>query len=165
MGWDADQREKHFEAFVRLIANMVMPNYLNLVKGGEVIVSTKDELNGWTKVERSVIHFAKEGIRKSVEFCFQMILRQIVVRIQTRMFHTNNRKDSFLRGKRFEWCQNEIRKRLGIKSYKIWENINNYAEMLEYDVNPKMTIPGSDLEFDYNIRKIHSETNEVTHNE
>lgn len=194
--WDGNKREKEFVKLATTISKLVSPSHdcLPLLKKEEVKVTTfKENNNAWVRRELvkkkklqvfTLSFFAVEGIRKSPEFCFQLILRQVVYFMTRRMLMRN--KKFYYEGPIFKWCLNEINKRLGMVNYKIYDDLNVFEQengntvtievRKELDIKEEVETDlgnavkeiendiGNDtcIVFNYNIREAHSKTNTVS---
>lgn len=130
--WSSSQRVKKFHELVKVISNLICPQnqFVRLVTDDEIMVSTKEQLEDWTKLEsiktqrRYQICFAIEGIKKSAGFTLQMILHHLLIRMQMRICKRVTKFD----GKVYEWCYEELVNRLGLGKYVIYENLDDYLK-------------------------------------
>lgn len=139
--WTKRERIDNFKTLVSCIGYLLCPSkqYIELLKASEVKLCAYDEIDCWVLIQKAdpkvkwsdnTMFFAEEGIKKSPQFCFQMILGQFMIQMQKRMLHRSfSAHDKFFfQGKSFEWCEQEINKRLGLTGYKIYGNLSEFLE-------------------------------------
>lgn len=128
LSWNSEERAKKFARLVKTIGKLLCPSteYVNLSQN-KVKTSTFKKIKAWSTFSMSdkipTATFAIEGILKSTEFCFQMILRYYYKEMVTKLFNRSRVLRTPFAGKYFEWSQNEINQRLGMSDYKIYENL------------------------------------------
>lgn len=174
LNWTPEERVLRFLPFVQKISKLLCPHDLkvNLVQPGEIVIGSYKDLESWRKeeiVEKRVnmgsvykFHFAEEGIKKSAEFCFHLILHHMFVVMQYRMLRGRWKSCSLFFGKGADWVRKEINNRLGLTDYKIYENIDENEKLIEHPNLKFKEEPLEESSFNYEIRKDHSRTNKVS---
>lgn len=175
--WTPEERVNRFVPLIQTIGKLLRPSDLdcNLVRPGEIVVCDYKDIGAWRKEEKTGRHtnnshaykfyFAVEGIKKSTEFCFHLILHHMLIVMQYRMLIDRCFKSNIFSGRGGDWIQMEIKKRLGLLDYKIYEDIDENEKLIEnsnflkFKEKPK---PLAESSFNYKIRKEHAKTTEVS---
>lgn len=134
--WDEDTRVKNFPTVILKICKLIgtSKDCPEIIKREEIRISTFEKLGKWIETEVDLVnrlvnhYFATEGIKKSPEFCFQMILRQVYGRLKARMLNITGLS---FNGSASKWAMNEINQRLGMTDYKIYENLDEFIKQSE----------------------------------
>lgn len=114
--WTPEERVLRFVPLVQKIGKLLCPPNLDidLVKPGEIVVGNYNDIGSWRKEEilgkisnnrfAYKFHFAVEGLKKSTEFCFDLILHHMVIVMQYRVLRGRYTISPFL-GNGAEWVK------------------------------------------------------------